>query len=75
MARTLAEYFASVTASDIHPYGFGDVSDFTHGQCPAGSFDWVITNPPFRLTEAFLLNAFRVARVGVAMMSRTVLIA
>jgi hypothetical protein len=35
----------------------------------------VITNPPFRLTEAFLLNAFRVARVGVAMMSRTVLIA
>jgi 2-polyprenyl-3-methyl-5-hydroxy-6-metoxy-1,4-benzoquinol methylase len=32
MARTLAEHFASVTASDIHPYGCGDVSDFTHGQ-------------------------------------------
>jgi hypothetical protein len=32
MARTLSEYFASVTASDVHPYGFGDVVDFTVGR-------------------------------------------
>jgi hypothetical protein len=36
------------------------------------SVDWVITNPPFRLAEAFVLRALDIARVGVAILARTV---
>jgi hypothetical protein len=32
----------------------------------------VITNPPFRLAEQFVLRAMRVARRGVAILARTV---
>ena len=34
--------------------------------------DWVITNPPFRLAEEFVIRSFDVARHGVAMLVRTV---
>jgi hypothetical protein len=73
-ADALAEYFGSVDASDIHPYGFGAVDDFTVSTHADGSFDWVITNPPFRLAEAFILRALPIARRGVAMLSRTVFV-
>ena len=36
------------------------------------ALDWVITNPPFRLAEEFVLRALRVARHGVAILARTV---
>lgn len=74
MAKVLAEYFQSVTSSDIHPYGFGVVSDFLHSPAPTNSFDWIITNPPFRLAEEFALRALGLARVGVALLTRTVFI-
>ena len=57
MARTLAEYFGTVMASDVHPYGFGEVFDFTDTGSTVPPADWVITNPPFRLAEPFLLRA------------------
>ena len=72
MARPLAEYFARVHASDVHPYGFGDVADFTTGMHVADAFDWIITNPPFRLAEEFFRMAMPIARRGVAMLTRTV---
>jgi hypothetical protein len=34
--------------------------------------DWVITNPPFRHGEEFVLKALNVARRGVAILARTV---
>ena len=34
----------------------------------------MITNPPFRLAEAFILRALPIARRGVAMLSRTVFV-
>jgi hypothetical protein len=71
MARTLAEYFGQVIPSDIHPYGFGDVLDFTDDRQHLPRADWVITNPPFRLAEEFLVRALSVARFGVAMLQRT----
>ena len=37
-------------------------------------FDWVITNPPFRRGEDFTLLALKLARRGVAMLTRTVFI-
>jgi hypothetical protein len=72
IAEVLAEYFAEVAASDIHDYGYGDaVTDFLHEGAVPPDADWIITNPPFGdKTEAFVLKAIRLARVGVAMFVR-----
>jgi hypothetical protein len=40
----------------------------------ADSFDWVITNPPFNLAEEFINRSMKIARLGVAMLTRTVFI-
>lgn len=70
MARPLAEYFARVHASDVHPYGFGEVRDFLFaGDDPTA--DWIITNPPFRLADQFAEVAIQRARVGAALLVRT----
>lgn len=75
MAETLAERFGAVEASDIHPYGYGAVRDFADGNPPNEPVhDWIITNPPFRLAEVFLANALAQARVGVALLVRSVFI-
>ncbi len=74
MARPLAEYFGEVRASDVHGYGFGEVRDFLAGPVDADNVDWVITNPPFRLGEEFVLRSLKVARRGVAVLVRTVFI-
>jgi hypothetical protein len=74
MAKVLKEYFAEVVASDAHPYGYGDVRDFLAHPFAAASVDWVITNPPFRLAEEFILKSLAVARQGVCMLVRTTFI-
>lgn len=72
MAKPLAEYFGVVEASDAFPYGFGPVRDFLQLPYKAASHDWVITNPPFRLAEEFVHRSLKVARIGVAILARTV---
>ena len=74
MALPLAEYFSSVTSSDVFDYGFGETVDFLGQHYLENSFDWVITNPPFKLAESFVQEGLRVSRVGVAMLTRTVFI-
>lgn len=80
MSMVLEEYFAEVRSSDVFDYGYGDVVDFLDAsdgnglKFPTDSVDWVITNPPFRLGEAFILKGLSVARRGVAMLTRTVFI-
>ncbi len=74
MARALKEYFNSVMAYDVHDYGFGMQSDFTKNHRNIGVFDWVITNPPFRLAEEFVVNSLEIAHIGVAILARTVFI-
>src|SRR5580698_4405394 len=49
MAKVLKEYFKTVHSSDAFPYGYGEVRDFVEKPYEANAFDWVITNPPFRL--------------------------
>ena len=51
MARVLQEYFGKVIGSDVHDYGYGEARDFLSYRYRPNSFDWVITNPPFRLAE------------------------
>lgn len=74
MARPLKEYFDSVKSSDVFDYGFGEKVDFLAQQYQPSSYDWVITNPPFKLAEAFVREGMRVATTGVAMLTRTVFI-
>ena len=74
MAQVLSEYFGSVSASDIHPYGYGTIVDFLDSDHPEDSVDWIITNPPFKTAEKFLEKALPVARKGVALLTRTVFI-
>jgi len=72
MARPLTEYFRSVDAADAYHYGFAPIRDFLTYPYETGSHDWVITNPPFRLAEDFVLRALMVARRGVAILARSV---
>lgn len=74
MSKVLAEYFRQVKGSDIHDYHCGEVKDYLKTPLPVNSFDWVITNPPFRSAEEFVLRSLKVARRGVAILARTVFI-
>jgi hypothetical protein len=72
MVRPLREYFADVEGSDAYNYGFATVRDFLEEPYDNNSYDWVITNPPFRLAEEFVERALMVARKGVAILARSV---
>lgn len=74
MARVLKEYFGVVLSSDAYDYGYGEMRDFLTYPLETNSIDWVITNPPFRLSEEFVVRALKLARVGVAILARTVFI-
>ncbi len=72
MSQALAEYFGDVASSDVHDYGFAETRDFLGPAHADASADWVITNPPFRLAEHFIDRSLPIARIGVAMLVRTV---
>lgn len=72
MAKVLKEYFGEVRYADAYEYGYGEVRDFLTYPYETNAVDWVITNPPFRLAEEFVIRALRVAKIGVAMLARTV---
>lgn len=72
MTSPLSEYFGNVASFDAYPYGFAPIRDFLSYPYEAASHDWVITNPPFRLAEDFVLRALTVARQGVAILARSV---
>lgn len=72
MAKVLVEEFSDVKVSDAFHYGYGPVRDFLTYPYEANAVDWVITNPPFRLAEEFVLRSLKVARHGVAILARTV---
>jgi hypothetical protein len=72
MAKVLDEYFGEVQSSDVHDYGYGAVRDYLKHPSEINCCDWVITNPPFRLAEEFVLKSLGVVRNGVAILARTV---
>ena len=74
MSVALTQYFREVASFDVFDYGFGGTADFLKTKHAEQSFDWVITNPPFRLGEEFINRSMRIARCGVAMLTRTVFI-
>lgn len=72
MAKVLKEYFGEVRSSDAYDYGYATVRDYLTYPYETNAVDWVITNPPFRLAEEFVLRSLQVARRGVAILARTV---
>ena len=72
MSKVLKHYFTRVSSSDILNYDYGHIRDFLVHPYKEKEFDWVITNPPFRLAEEFVLRSLKIARVGVAILARTV---
>ena len=74
MSVALTHYFRKVSSFDVFDYGFGGIADFLKIKHADQSYDWVITNPPFRLGEAFIERSMKIARRGVAMLTRTVFI-
>lgn len=74
MAYPLQDYFGEVRATDIFPYGWGEVRDFLDPAAWAeiAPPDWVITNPPFGDAAIhFVKRALMRATKGVAMLVRT----
>ncbi len=72
MVHGLRDYFEDVVGSDIVDRGGGfPVQDFLDPRSPvAPGADWIVTNPPFSLAEAFARTAFAQARRGVALLCR-----
>jgi hypothetical protein len=70
MSRTLREYFADVEAYDAIDYGGTEVRDFLTYEFEQ-QYDWIITNPPFKYAEDFILKSLTLAKVGVAIFART----
>jgi len=74
MSKVLDEYFGRVISSDKFDYGYGLLHPYLDDGWPPQPVDWVITNPPFRLAEEFVLKSIQIARHGVAILARTVFI-
>jgi hypothetical protein len=76
MARTLRERFKLVRATDIADYSsrrwqHGLLNFIKYDFSDMDTVSWVITNPPFRLAQQFVLRARLVATQGVAVLVRT----
>ncbi len=73
MSKPLSEYFGEVESRDIASYNFGRQEDFLTSSL-VEQWDWIITNPPFRLAENFINHALNKTRVGAAFLVRTTFI-
>lgn len=74
MAYPLADFFGTVHASDIHPYGYGAVRDYLNPAAwsDIAAPDWTIMNPPFaEKSLAFMRRALSRSTRGVAAFVRT----
>lgn len=71
MVAPLEEFFAAVSAADVHNYGVGyTVADYLFGPLPDDA-DWTVMNPPFRLAQQFIERALQTSGSGVAVFVRS----
>lgn len=75
MAGPISDYFGAVICTDVHAHVPGvEVRDFLDdAHWPEEpDCDLIMTNPPFKVASEFLQAALRRARLGVALLVRTV---
>ena len=78
MSEIIAEYADSVFASDIYRYRTArpgeavnvKTADFLSAEWHGPPSDWIVTNPPFGLSQRFLDRAMDVSLRGVAFLQR-----
>src|SRR5215216_5509397 len=56
MSKVLKEYFLTVRSSDAYDYQYGEILDFVAMPDHEKTYDWIITNPPFRRAQEFVLR-------------------
>jgi len=71
MSEVLKEYFQKVYSSDVVDYGYSERVDFLSRDI-VNKTDWMITNPPFKFAEEFIVKGMKCTRKGVAVLVRTV---
>lgn len=75
LACGLRDYFPRVFATDIHDHGgperVGAPLDFLSPAADGFEADWIITNPPFEHSQAFVEFGLKRATRGVAVLLRT----
>lgn len=71
MAAVLEEWFGEVIASDVYPYGFGEVRDFLDTRAETPRARWIMTNPPFKDALEFAELALERADFGVCLLLRS----
>ena len=83
MSNVMEDYGHKVWSTDVFDYGQGKrhVYDFENLTVQLGDRalepptpEWIITNPPFKLADKFILNALDIATSGVAMLCRLMLL-
>lgn len=73
MVGVLKELKFKVRASDKLDYGAGfDVANYADGVKKLPPYDVMFTNPPYKLARAFVERGLNEARVGVAVLLRTI---
>jgi hypothetical protein len=69
MVHGLTDILGPVMASDACLYDRNVVHDFlSDDPSPFGEVDWIVTNPPFSALAAFVRQALKLARRGVALL-------
>lgn len=63
ISKVLEEYGLEVISTDFVDRGYGTQQDFIIAKAPQMRFD-IITNPPFKLINEFLLKAFELVNEG-----------
>jgi hypothetical protein len=71
MAEPLREAYPLTIASDVFPYGYGEVWDYLAAGPNLGAADWTFTNPPFNAAVEFARVALALARRGCGLLVRT----
>ena len=59
-----------VNATDLHDYGISATANVDFLTCAQIACDWIVMNPPFNLSDAFVRRALDIATVGVACVLR-----
>jgi len=71
ISKTLIKHGFEVFSSDLIDRGYGNIIDFLKDDKTFQTYDNIITNPPFRDAENFLIQSKKYTRKKIALLLRT----